>query len=75
MPNYSRWAIVAVNTHAVAAGSNLALMCDITVAAENATFGEVEICYDALSALARILYLANNGNAATVAIPAILRKR
>ena len=52
--------IAAVNGHAVAAGSNLALICDITLAAENATFGEPEIRHYALSPLLLLPYFANN---------------
>ena len=52
--------IAAVNGHAVAAGSNLALVCDITLAAENATFGEPEIRHYALSPLLLLPYFANN---------------
>ena len=55
--------IAAVNGHAVAAGSNLALICDITLAAENATFGEPEIRHFALSPLLLLPYLANNSKA------------
>jgi enoyl-CoA hydratase len=55
--------IAAVNGHAVAAGSNLALICDITLASENATFGEPEIRHYALSPLLLLPYLANNSKA------------
>jgi enoyl-CoA hydratase len=55
--------IAAVNGHAIAAGSNLALICDITLAAENATFGEPEIRHFALSPLLLLPYLANNSKA------------
>jgi enoyl-CoA hydratase/carnithine racemase len=55
--------IAAVNGHAVAAGSNLALICDITIAADNATFGEPEIRHFALSPLLLLPYLANNSKA------------
>jgi len=55
--------IAAVNGHAVAAGSNLALICDITIAADNATFGEPEIRHFALSPLLLLHYLANDGKA------------
>jgi enoyl-CoA hydratase/carnithine racemase len=43
--------IAAVNGYAVAAGSNLALICDITIASENARFGEPEVRHGALSPL------------------------
>ena len=43
--------IAAVNGYAVAAGSNLAMICDITIAAEEARFGEPEIRHGALSPL------------------------
>jgi len=55
--------IAAVNGHAVAAGSNLALICDLTLAAENATFGEPEIRHFALSPLLLLPYFANNSKA------------
>jgi len=55
--------IAAVNGHAVAAGSNLALICDITLAADNATFGEPEIRHFALSPLLLLPYFANNSKA------------
>lgn len=43
--------IAAVNGYAVAAGSNMALICDITIASEQARFGEPEIRHGALSPL------------------------
>lgn len=55
--------IAAVNGHAIAAGSNLALICDITLAAERASFGEPEIRHYALSPLLLLPYLANNSKA------------
>ena len=55
--------VAAVNGHAVAAGSNLALICDITIAADNATFGEPEIRHFALSPLLLLPYFANNSKA------------
>ena len=55
--------VAAVNGHAVAAGSNLALICDVTIAADNATFGEPEIRYFALSPLLLLPYFANNSKA------------
>jgi len=55
--------IAAVNGPAIAAGSNLALICDITIASENASFGEPEIRHFALSPLLLLPYLANNSKA------------
>ncbi len=49
--------ISAVNGYAIAAGSNLAMVCDITVAAENAAFGEPEIRHFALSPLLLLPYI------------------
>lgn len=43
--------IAAVNGYAVAAGSNMALICDITIASEHARFGEPEVRHGALSPL------------------------
>ncbi|MGE0681516.1 MAG: enoyl-CoA hydratase/isomerase family protein [Candidatus Binatia bacterium] len=55
--------IAAVNGPAIAAGSNLALICDITIASENASFGEPEIRHFALSPLILLPYFANNSKA------------
>jgi enoyl-CoA hydratase/carnithine racemase len=55
--------VAAVNGHAVAAGSNLALICDVTIAADNATFGEPEIRHFALSPLILLPYFINNSKA------------
>ena len=55
--------VAAVNGHAVAAGSNLALICDVTIATDNATFGEPEIRHFALSPLLLLPYFANNSKA------------
>ncbi len=55
--------IAAVNGPAIAAGSNLALICDITIAADTASFGEPEIRHFALSPLLLLPYLANNSKA------------
>jgi enoyl-CoA hydratase len=43
--------IAAVNGYAVAAGSNIAMICDITIASEHARFGEPEVRHGALSPL------------------------
>jgi enoyl-CoA hydratase len=43
--------IAAVNGYAVAAGSNMALICDITIASDQARFGEPEVRHGALSPL------------------------
>jgi enoyl-CoA hydratase/carnithine racemase len=52
--------IAAVNGFAVAAGSNLAMICDITLAAENARFGEPEIRHGALSPLLLLPWFNSN---------------
>lgn len=49
--------ISAVNGYAIAAGSNLAMICDITIASENAAFGEPEIRHFALSPLLLLPYI------------------
>jgi enoyl-CoA hydratase len=43
--------IAAVNGYAVAAGSNLAMICDVTIASDRAKFGEPEVRHGALSPL------------------------
>jgi enoyl-CoA hydratase/carnithine racemase len=53
-------AIAAVNGYAVAAGSNIAMICDITLASEGARFGEPEIRHGALSPLLLLPWF--NGN-------------
>ncbi|HMO58457.1 MAG TPA: enoyl-CoA hydratase/isomerase family protein [Roseiflexaceae bacterium] len=53
-------AIAAVNGYAVAAGSNLAMICDITIASEQARFGEPEIRHGALSPMLLLPWF--NGN-------------
>lgn len=52
--------ISAVNGYAVAAGSNIAMCCDITVASEQAKFGEPELRHYALSPLLLLPWF--NGN-------------
>lgn len=52
--------IAAVNGFAVAAGSNLAMICDITLAAEQARFGEPEIRHGALSPLLLLPWFNSN---------------
>jgi enoyl-CoA hydratase/carnithine racemase len=52
--------IAAVNGYAIAAGSNLALICDITIAASNARFGEPEVRHFALSPMLLLPWFATN---------------
>lgn len=52
--------ISAVNGYAVAAGSNLAMICDITLASDRAKIGEPEIRHYALSPMLLLPYF--NGN-------------
>jgi enoyl-CoA hydratase/carnithine racemase len=52
--------VAAVNGFAVAAGMSLALICDVTIAAESASFGEPEVRHFALSPLLLMPWLANN---------------
>ncbi len=52
--------IAAVNGYAVAAGSNLAMISDITIAAESAKFGEPELRHFALSPLLLLPWFSAN---------------
>lgn len=52
--------ISAVNGYAVAAGSNLAMVADITLAAESAKFGEPELRHYALSPLLLLPWFSAN---------------
>jgi enoyl-CoA hydratase/carnithine racemase len=52
--------IAAVNGYALAAGSNLALCCDITLASDRATFGEPEVRHYALSPLVLMPWFGGN---------------
>jgi enoyl-CoA hydratase/carnithine racemase len=52
--------IAAVNGYALAAGSNLALCCDITIASDRATFGEPEVRHYALSPLVLMPWFSGN---------------
>lgn len=56
--------IAAVNGYAVAAGTSLALVCDIVVAAEHASFGEPEVRHYALSPLLLMPWFAANSKMA-----------
>lgn len=52
--------ISAVNGYAVATGSNLAMLCDVTIASDKATFGEPELRHYSLAPLLLLPYF--NGN-------------
>lgn len=49
--NMKKPALAAVNGYAIAAGSNLAMICDVVVASDRARFGEPEVRHFALSPL------------------------
>lgn len=52
--------IAAVNGYAIAAGANLAMICDITIASENGRFGEPEVRHFALSPMLLLPWFAAN---------------
>jgi enoyl-CoA hydratase/carnithine racemase len=52
--------IAAVNGLAIAAGANLAMICDLTLAADHATFGEPEVRHLALSPLLLLPWLTTS---------------
>jgi enoyl-CoA hydratase/carnithine racemase len=52
--------IAAVNGFAVAAGMSLALICEMTIASTNASFGEPEVRHFALAPLLLLPWFANN---------------
>ncbi len=57
--NLSKPTIAAVRGHALAGGCELALACDITVAAENAVFGEPELKFGAGIVVMLLPWLTN----------------
>lgn len=52
--------IAAVNGLAIAAGANLAMICDLTLAADSASFGEPEVRHVALSPLLLLPWLTTS---------------
>lgn len=57
--------IAAVSGHAIAAGSNMAMICDVVVASTKATFGEPEVRHVALSPLLLMPWFGNNSKRTT----------
>lgn len=57
--------IAAVSGHAIAAGSNMAMICDVVVASKKATFGEPEVRHVALSPLLLMPWFGNNSKRTT----------
>lgn len=57
--------VAAVPGHAIAAGSNMAMICDVVVASSKATFGEPEVRHVALSPLLLMPWFGNNSKRTT----------